>query len=258
MRLIWAQRCIDNSEQRVRACPQDASPTRFRRPAAWQCICWLSLLLVLYYPAPKAQSSAARQATDIPEAAATEGAATSYPYPLIDAAKKISGQALVEALRKGGYVLYMRHTETGTVTKECTESNLTRRGARDAARVGTALRTLKVPLDRILSSAACRVQDTARMLGLGRFDVVDGLGNMPARDGHDFHAEREILLGTPPARGKNTLLVSHMQGGKDTSQALYLDFGETIILLPAPNGVRVAVARLRVDDWAALIAGDAG
>ena len=56
--------------------------------------------------------------------AATEGSTKPYVYPAIDPALAINGAALLSELRKGGYVLFMRHTETGTVTPECTQPNL--------------------------------------------------------------------------------------------------------------------------------------
>ena len=188
----------------------------------------------------------------IPAAAATEGMIGEYAYPPMDKVRQLSGKALVDALRAGGYVLYMRHTETGTVTPDCTASNLTPRGERDAARAGAALKALAIPLERIVSSPVCRVQDTARSLGLGLFEVSEDLANLALRHGFDFNNAREKLLITPPPNGKNVLLVSHTQGGNNFSQAISLDFGETIVFAPDGKGARSAVARVRVDQWAQL------
>jgi phosphohistidine phosphatase SixA len=191
-------------------------------------------------------------AITIPDAAATEGMIGEYAHPPMDKAHQLAGKALVDALRRGGYVLFMRHAETGTVTAECSTSNLTPRGERDAARVGFALKALAVPLDRIISSPVCRVQDTARNLGLGPFEVSEDLANQALRPGFDFNNAREKLLVMPPSTGKNVLLISHTQGGNNFSQALALDFGEIIVIAPDGKGGRAAIARVRVDDWAGL------
>jgi phosphohistidine phosphatase SixA len=217
--------------------------------SGWKCAPVLGFVF-LNCVAVGAIEPAAVTANAIPESAATEGATTPYLYPPMDPADAITGSALVGALKKGGFVLYMRHTETGTVTKECNMSNLTPRGERDAARVGNALRTLGIPIARIASSPVCRVQDTARSLGLGAFDVVDALSNVPPNPHYDLNAARGKLLSTTPMPGKNLLLVSHMQSGNKTSDMLYLDFGEIIVFKPDNNDGPAALARVRVDDWA--------
>lgn len=201
---------------------------------------------------PRVVEANAVNAIAIPETAATEGATTPYLYPPMDPANTLAGEALIAALRNGGYVLYMRHTETGTITPECRVSNLTPRGERDAARVGKALQTLAVPLYRIASSPVCRVQDTARSLGLGPFEVTEDLSNVPVRTGHELDAARGRLLATKPPRGKNFLLVGHLQSGNTPIDMIYLDFGEIIAFKTEDNGERKAVARVRVDEWAIL------
>lgn len=188
----------------------------------------------------------------IPETAATEGASKPYLYPSMDPANTLAGEALIAALRKGGYMLYMRHTETGTITPMCGVSNLTPRGERDAARVGKALQSLGIPIERIASSPVCRVQDTARNLSLGGHEVLEGLSNESTRAEFDVHAARGKLLATQPGVEKNVLLVSHMHGGNDLSQAIYLDFGEIVVFRPDGKGGNAAVARVRVDEWANL------
>ena len=62
--------------------------------------------------------------------------------PIVNPANELKGSALLEALRKGGFVLYMRHAETGVVTEKCSQSNLTAAGEEQARKVGAALREL--------------------------------------------------------------------------------------------------------------------
>ena len=96
-----------------------------------------SLVLALFIAMTAAQSvvveAGAHAATEITEHVATEGSTKPYPYPPMNA-NVLSGNALVTALRAGGYVLFMRHTETGKLTLECIVGNLTPCGERDAAR----------------------------------------------------------------------------------------------------------------------------
>ena len=94
------------------------------------------------------------------------------PEPAVNVVSERKGVALIDALQRGGLVLYMRHTETGKVTAECTESNLSQTGEQQAVKIGEAMRALKIPFGIRESSESCRVQDTARLLGLDRKSVV--------------------------------------------------------------------------------------
>ena len=175
-----------------------------------------------------------------------------YTNPSINPSTELKGVALVEALRRGGYVLYLRHTENDTITEECSVSNLSPRGVQEAIRVGQALRTMKLPIGKILSSDICRVRETAKLLDVGNFEIVEDLSNDPKRSGRDVHAARMRLLATLPSERTNLLLVSHMHAGNSIEQKMDLDLGEVIVFRPDGKGRSDAIARIRVDDWARL------
>ncbi len=176
-----------------------------------------------------------------------------HPRPEVDPANRLAGRELIRALREGGLVLYLRHTETGVITDECGVSNLSARGEQDAVRVGQALRALKVPIGKVLSSDVCRVRDTARLLDVGEVEIAEDLSNVPKRSGHDFHAGRMRLLATLPPKGTNHLLASHLHGGNSPQQWIDLVYGEMIVFRPDGKGGSNAVARIRAEDWAGLI-----
>lgn len=140
-------------------------------------------------------------------------------------------------------------------TPQCTASNLTAKGEADAVKIGQTIRELKLPIAKIFSSDICRVQDTARLLGLGAIEITEDLTNLPKRAGHDVHAARMKLLATPPPSGSHHLLVSHLHGGDRDGQAIYLDFGEIIVYRPDGKGGSNAVARTHVWDWPTLALG---
>ena len=174
------------------------------------------------------------------------------PYPLVDPSGELKDAELVDALRAGGFVLYLRHTETGRVTRDCVESNLSPAGEEQAKQIGTALRALKIPIGQFESSEVCRVQDTARLLGLGVVQTNEDLNNMPKRPGHELHAARARRLALPAPRGTNTLLVAHLLNGASPAERISLEIGETIVFRPDGKGGTNPVARIRLTDWAAL------
>ena len=188
--------------------------------------------------------------------AASEGVTVPYIHPPINADQKLNGANLLAALRRGGLVLFMRHTQAGTVTPECTVSNLSPAGERDARFVGESIRSLRIPVGRILTSPVCRVADTARLLGFSVPEVSNDISNVPVPQELDLGAARARRLAEPPARQTNTMLVSHMQAGKSQAQWIYLDLGEIIVYRPDSKGGSEPLARIRADDWYDLIAMD--
>ncbi len=151
-------------------------------------------------------------------------------------------------------MLFMRHTQTGIVTPQCTTSNLSPAGERDARFVGESIRALAIPIGRVMSSPVCRVADTAKLLGLGEPVLSNDLSNMPASPDIDLGAARAKWLAQASAPATNALLVSHMQSGKAQAEWIHLDFGEIVIFRPDGKGGSAAIARIRADDWYDLIA----
>ena len=172
--------------------------------------------------------------------------------PLVDPSRELKGAELLKALQRGDLVLYLRHTDTGKVTPDCKESNLSTLGEEQAAQLGNALRDLRIPFGQRESSEICRVRDTARLLGLGAFQTNEDLNNVPKRAGHDLHAARMRRLALPPARGTNTLLVGHIHAGDTPNQRLFLDLGEIIVFRPDGKGGSEPIARIRLAEWAEL------
>src|SRR5688572_16752586 len=79
---------------------------------------------------------------------------------------------IVERLREGGYVLYMRHASTDfsqddarmTGYEDCaSQRNLTEEGREEARRIGTHVKRLGIPIGEVLASPYCRTMETARL-----------------------------------------------------------------------------------------------
>ena len=174
------------------------------------------------------------------------------PLPIVDPATELKGTALIEAMRGGGFVLYLRHTQTGLVTEKCGTSNLSEKGEQDARNIGAALHELKIPFGAVWSSEPCRCVDTARAVGVGKVEVTEDLNPVAPRAGFDVGAARTRRLIAVPTRGTNTLLVSHLHGSRNKAEWVHLEMGEVIVYRPDGGAVPVAVARIPLTGWAAL------
>lgn len=173
--------------------------------------------------------------------------------PLVDPAKELKGKALVDALRKGGHVFYMRHALQIVPTPgPCVGSNLQPDGEVAAKAVGAAIRALKIPVGRVLSSEPCRNLDTAKLLDLGNVEVTIDLNPGGSPPGFDHGAARTRRLAELPREGTNTILVSHVHGSRNKSEWLHLELAEIIVFKPDGKGAAEPVARIQVADWAKL------
>ena len=185
------------------------------------------------------------------------------PASTTDALPALAGPALVTALRRGGYVLYLRHTSTDfgendermTDYADCkSQRNLTDVGRAEARSIGAALRELRIPIGEVLASPYCRTLESGRLV-FGRATVSLAVRGGPARpESPDRYAELRALLSTPVAGRTNTAIASHGNPFFGVTGGPYLAEGEIAVIEPQGNGRFRIVARIPKDGWAALIA----
>jgi hypothetical protein len=193
-------------------------------------------------------------------AAGTCGAAFAQPAP-------VSGKFLADELRKGGYVVYFRHTRTspehehearmraaGLLKNErCeTQRNLSETGFIEAKKQAAAVARLGIPVGRVLVSRYCRAWQHAQFF-VPQWEFSDPL--TPVRD-RDKALALRAMLNTPPAPGGNTFMFAH---GGIMWQATDYDSveSETFVYRPSPGGERATlVAAIRMEDWDRLLAGE--
>lgn len=173
----------------------------------------------------------------------------------------LAGTALLEALRGGGYVLYLRHTSTDfgqnddgmTSFEDCTrQRNLTDRGRDEARALGAQLRALRIPVGDVLASPYCRTQETARLV-FGRSTVAPAVRGGPVQaDASGRYADLVRLLSTPVPRGANLAISSHGNPFRAVAGPPYLAEGEIAVVEPQDSGRFRVVARVPRDGWATL------
>ncbi len=138
----------------------------------------------------------------------------------------------LDELRKGGYILYMRHAQRERwddvtafdalelLTKADGESAsykravcLTDRGKEEAKLIGEAFRHLKIPVGPVLSSPSCRAKQTGT-LAFGKLHAVEPALLHPAAlrsSDHEQFAQRlrEVLMSTSIPAGSNLIISGH-------------------------------------------------
>ena len=176
------------------------------------------------------------------------------------------GDYLLHALRRGGYVIVMRHASSPmeTPTKQTADpdnTNLERQldetGRTSAAAMGKALRDLKIPIGEVLSSRAYRALETARLAQFGSPRVAPELGDngrsmQQSTDAQTVWLRKRVTQFPPP--GSNTMLVTHLPNIERAfpEYSAGLADGEALIFGPNGNGGAALVARVKIDQWPTL------
>lgn len=175
----------------------------------------------------------------------------------------LTGDRLVEALRDGGLVLYLRHTETTEngvddprVPGRCeVERALTEAGRQDAREIGGAFDALDIDVGAVVASPYCRTVETAELaFGEARTDrallPLDAVEPDELEKAQD--AGRRLLAAAPPD-GTVSVLVGHISNVRPLTGA-QAEEGGTLVFRPDGDGGFRLVAEVAPQGWQRLAA----
>ena len=176
-------------------------------------------------------------------------------------AKQLAPAQLLAMLQAGGQVIYFRHASTDFGQNDnnmksfddcASQRNLVDKGRAEAKRIGAAIKQLGIPIGEVMASPYCRTVETA-MLAFGKATRMQEARGGPAQpETADRYLPLKRLLGTPPARGTNAVVVSHGNPFHAIAGSPYLAEGEGAVLKPLGEARFEVIARIKVEDWDAL------
>lgn len=183
-----------------------------------------------------------------------------------EGAAPLEGQELADELREGGYVIYLRHTDTTApgvddydMIGDCeVQRELSDEGRQDAVEIGEAFDALQVPVERVVASPFCRCTETAE-LAFGHFEEDEALLSLSTMEPEgDDEVERvrqagTELIGSMPADGQNLVLVGQLSNVSPIT-GVGMDEGGTAIFRPDGDGGVELVAEVDPQGWQALAA----
>lgn len=172
----------------------------------------------------------------------------------------LSGRALVQALRGGGYVLYFRHGSTDLSTRDsdrtnlancATQRSLSDEGRKQMADIGRSIKALGIRISVVRTSPYCRSIETAR-LAFGSATLEPDLTNTVIAD--EATAARQAralraLLALAPEAGSNAALSGHTGNLQEASGIWPSPEGVAIVFKPDIQGGFQFVARVLPTDW---------
>lgn len=141
-----------------------------------------------------------------------------------------------EALEAPDAIVLMRHAlapgggdPAGFRLENCnTQRNLSRAGRAQAETIGAELRARGVVFDKIWSSAWCRCQDTATLLGLGAVQVEPSLNSFFGGQGDRLGQTAATLSRLSQSKGRR-MLVTH-QVNITALTGIFPQSGEMIVV----------------------------
>jgi phosphohistidine phosphatase SixA len=179
-------------------------------------------------------------------------------------AQTLSGDALVTALRQGGYVIVMRHASSPreAPTKEAAipdnvklERQLDDAGRASAIAMGKALHDLKIPIGEVLTSPTYRALETVRLAQLPNPEAYSELGDggqsmQGVTETQSVWLQKRVSQAPKTA---NTILVTHMPNiARAFPQVSGVADGEALIFRPDGKGGAPLVARIKIGEWSRL------
>ena len=178
-------------------------------------------------------------------------------------AQTLHGEALVKALRQGGYVVVMRHTSSPREAPAKPnpdnvkgERQLDEEGRTSAIALGKKLRELKIPIGSVLTSPTYRALETVKYAEFGKPEPRPELGDngQSMQGGTAAQAAWLQKQVTEFPKGTNTLLVTHVPNltGAFPQLAAGMADGEALIFGSDGKGGSTLVARIKLEEWAAL------
>ncbi|HVE48597.1 MAG TPA: histidine phosphatase family protein [Casimicrobiaceae bacterium] len=184
---------------------------------------------------------------------ATLAVAQPTPSPL-------DGAALGDALRRGGYVIYFRHTSTDfsqndaamTSFEDCArQRNLTDTGRAEAREIGAAIKRARIPIGEVLASPYCRTMETGRLI-FGRATSAMAARGGPSSAEGDRYLDLRKLFSRGAPEGTNLAIASHGNPFHAVAGPPYLAEGEAAIIAPGGANGFTVVARVKKTEWDSL------
>lgn len=209
----------------------------------------------------------------VPFAAAALCGLGTLPAHAADAApafvEKPADKALLQAVRKGGYVLYMRHGATDNSRadqapsvdlKDCnTQRVLNDEGRKVAAEVGRYIAKARIPVGEIHHSPMCRARESAQLAFPKQHKQLHEdldlayTANLTSEQKVPVVAATRTLVSQPVAAGSNRVIVAHAPNMADLMGYFVKPESTVVVLRPLGKDQFEYLASIHPADWPDLL-----
>jgi phosphohistidine phosphatase SixA len=182
--------------------------------------------------------------------------------------EKFATPDLLKELRKGGYVLYMRHGTTDNSRpdrapsvdlNDCsTQRVLDESGRKLAAQIGREIAMAKIPVSEVHHSPMCRARESAELAFPSmRKQLKQELNlaytaNLTSEEKKPVLAATRALVSLPVAKGTNRVLVAHAPNMADLMGYFVKPEGTVVVIRPMGEGRFEYIASIPPTLWVQL------
>jgi hypothetical protein len=184
--------------------------------------------------------------------------------------------ALIPALKQGGYVLVVRHGATDAAQTDIypLSSDMTKQrqlsepGREVAKQMGAAFKKLGVPIGDVYTSQLNRAVETGKLVAGKNVTATQELNDSsmgstsamagPSGGGSKSHGEAlRKMASTSPLPATNTIIVTHKTNVLDAFGQEVADIkeGEALVFKPDASGNPNRIARIQASDWTRVAGG---
>jgi phosphohistidine phosphatase SixA len=182
-------------------------------------------------------------------------------------ADSLDGPALINSLRKGGYVIVMRHPSSPFTVPDKAQADpgntklerqLDDAGRKTAQEMGEAFRRLHIPVGEVLSSPTYRAVESVRLAKFGQAKTLaqldDGGQSMQSNADDERSTWLRKKVTESPRKGTNTVIVTHTPNltGAFGQDAAGVAAGEALIFHPTGKPQADLVTRIKIEEWPKL------
>ncbi|BAQ66436.1 hypothetical protein GM3709_3201 [Geminocystis sp. NIES-3709] len=175
---------------------------------------------------------------------------------------KVTRIELLNNLRQGGYIIYLRHAQTekdyadqiNAVMGDCSSQRmLSEVGWNQSKMIGQAFSKYQIPVGEVISSQYCRAWQTAD-LAFGKYVKNSALNFPKAEDYTDeqvaqMKAQLMPLLTKTPPQGTNTIIVGHDDLFEAATGIYPAPQGMAYVVKPDGKGGFELVANMLPEEW---------
>lgn len=165
------------------------------------------------------------------------------------AAAELRDAAMLQALKDGGYVIYLRHDLSDTSRSDidpidlgdCAKQRpLSDAGRTHARQIGKAFATMRIPVHEVMASPVCRAAETAE---LAFPDIKRSTPHalvytlaLPREQLGQAADELRKMLASPPPANSNVVLVGHTTNLKEAAGLWPKYEGGALVFRPDGHG----------------------
>ena len=172
---------------------------------------------------------------------------------------------LIDELRQGGFVLYMRHGRTDSSIPDqvpididdCgTQRPLTDEGREEIRRIGEWMRKAGIPCQEVFCSPLCRARESARLAFSEIYRVEDKLmytAHLTSTEKIPVVAKTRELISRPVEPGRNRILVAHAPNLADLMGYFPETEGTVAVFRPLGDGRFQYLASILPGHWEHLV-----